>query len=155
MSPVEMAPAERARLLDAYVDHWRWKYGNARVGDIGEIGSFRLLDEREARAESAWWAVEALMKLGFHDPAALLPFVLDMAERDDPEDALIYFAAGPAENYLRSPAARDGLPAIEAAWRRSARMRELLAGVWIEPSGMDAEVFARCRALGCHVVGEP
>lgn len=148
---------ERRKLLDDWFLYHRRVYGDGKVHDLHEAGDWAdARTERRQRNEAneqLSGAVSYLINLRFDDPAALLPFVLDVSDREEEEGALYSFAAGPLEDLLRhaGPAVID---VIEAKAKESETLRLMLGGVWIDADDMDPDVFRRCVALGCIELGK-
>ena len=90
-----------------------------------------------------WWALLLLINLPHEDPERAWAIILEILQRQPPEEALGLLAAGPLEDLL-SEHGPAFIERVEARARDDPAFKDLLRGVW--RLSMSDEIWARVQA---------
>jgi|ERR1700682_643434 len=88
----------------------------------------------------AWMLVHELLE---PDPEAAWAMILELIDRAPDDEALLYVAAGPLEDFIMFHAAVY-IERIEGLARTNPRLKRALSGVWLEP--LRPDLFDRIEA---------
>lgn len=105
---------------------------------------FAHADEGSAEFEANFWASDAMLAASMSEPERVWAMIKQIIEQDSTLQVMQILSAGPLEEALvhHGPAMID---AIEDDVVNSAKLRELLGGVW--RSDIDERVWKRIEAI--------
>ena len=129
-----MDPAERTRLVAAYIERFTREY----VWDREMI-----LRELKGEREENVWAFQSFDEISRSDPELCWELILQALHTPHAESVTAILAAGPLEDLL----ARFGpqfIERVEAKAHEDPEFKELLGGVW--RNSMSDDIWARVEA---------
>jgi hypothetical protein len=129
-----MNPAERARLVAAYIERFTRDY----VWDRDMV-----LRELKGEREGNFWASESFGEIARTDPELCWELILQTLHTPHSDSVTAVLAAGPLEDLL-GRFGEQFIGRVEAQAEKDAKFKDLLGGVW--RNSMSDEIWARIEA---------